>query len=62
MTETKTIYYKYEVADLIGVSKSTVKRWLNKRYFKELEKIGYERYQKYVTGEQLEFLKKKLSF
>jgi hypothetical protein len=52
--------YKYEVATAIGVSTRTLSRWLNEKYFSQLQGLGYEKNQKYLLPNQIEFLNKKL--
>lgn len=54
--------YKYELADKIGISKSTLRRWLNHLYYDELVSLGYKRRQKVLTAKQLNFLAAKLDF
>ncbi|HQN16667.1 MAG TPA: helix-turn-helix domain-containing protein [Bacteroidales bacterium] len=54
--------YKYEIADKIGISMSTLSRWINGRYFTELASLGYKKSQKYLTPKQIIFLSEKLDF
>ncbi len=58
----RKVFYKYEVALKIGISRSTLSIWINEKYFVELEKLGYAKCQKYLTMEQINFLKEKLCF
>jgi len=51
---------KCELAILTGVSCSTLQRWMNKRYFKELEKLGYEKKQRILLPLQVKFLFERL--
>ncbi len=53
---------KYQLADKLEVSRTTLGLWLNHRYFSELEKLGYYKTQKRLTPEQLKFLSNKLGF
>lgn len=47
---------KSELAEKCGVSKSTIQNWLNNRYFKELEKLGYEKGQRILLPPQVKFI------
>jgi hypothetical protein len=53
---------KYQVAARIGISKTTLSRWLNHRYYNELVILGYHKHQKILTAKQLKFLIEKLDF
>ncbi len=53
---------KKELCNVLDVSSFTLAFWLNKRYFKELQKLGYEKKQKIIMPEQLKFLANKLIF
>lgn len=54
--------YKYELADRIGIGKSTLRRWLNQLYYQELASLGYQKTQKVLNAKQLNFLAEKLDF
>jgi len=54
--------YKYEVAIRIGISHTTLSRWLNVRYYNDLVKLGYYKKQKILTFKQLRYLSEKLDF
>lgn len=56
------LYYKYEIAEKIGVSKTTLRKWLNVRYYEELKKLGYQKSQKYLTIKQINYLQEILCF
>jgi transposase len=56
------LFYKYEIAEKIGVSKTTLRNWLNIKYFSELQKLGYEKRQKYLTTKQINYLREILCF
>ncbi|MDD3011316.1 MAG: hypothetical protein PHU97_08370 [Bacteroidales bacterium] len=56
----KQCLYKNEVADLLGISRSTLAHWLNEKYLDDLVKIGYRKKQKYLTPKQLTFLQEKV--
>ena len=51
---------KIEVATMLNVSPSTLRSWLNVRYFEELKTINYSPNQKLLTPKQLNFLAEKL--
>ncbi len=51
---------KIEVATMLNVSPSTLRTWLNVRYFEELKNIDYSPGQKLLTPKQLNFLAEKL--
>lgn len=51
---------KCEVAELLETTVRTLATYCNKRYFPELEKLGYRKSQKKFTPIQYEFLKNKL--
>jgi transcriptional regulator with XRE-family HTH domain len=51
---------KIEVAELLGVSASTLRNWLNKRYFEELKAYDYDPNQKILTPKQLNYLAAKI--
>ena len=52
--------YKYEVAQLLNIQPGTLSRWLNVLYLKDLQEIGYNKNQKYLTPKQLNYLKDKI--
>ncbi len=51
---------KYEYAQRVGISMRTLCRWLNVRYYAELQALGYSKYQKLLLPKQVEFLNQKL--
>jgi len=51
---------KKEVAILLQISPGTLRQWLNTRYFLELQKYGYEKKQRILTPQQLNYLHNKL--
>ncbi|PSK84297.1 hypothetical protein [Prolixibacter denitrificans] len=51
---------KGELAKLCGVSATTVRTWLNIRYYPELKKLGYFPRQKILLPPQVRFLVDKL--
>lgn len=55
MEFTKSLY-KREVAEMLGWSESTLRRYLNKKYLSRLEAIGYTQNQKKLTPKQLNLL------
>ena len=59
---TNSCCYKYQLADKLEISRRTLAYWLNRRYFAELEKMGYRKTQKYLTPEHQKFLSNKLGF
>ncbi|MDR0667612.1 MAG: DUF4248 domain-containing protein [Prevotellaceae bacterium] len=54
------LYTKKELRLLAGVSESTFRRYLNKKYFDELQKMGYEKKQKILTPTQYKYIVDKL--
>jgi hypothetical protein len=54
------LYSKKELRIMAGVSHNTLRRYMNDVYFIELQKLGYEKKQKILTGEQYKFLADKL--
>ena len=56
----KKCLYKYEVAEILGISPGTLRIYLNKRYIDDLRKIGYNPMQKQLTPKQLNFLQNKI--
>ena len=56
----KKYLYKYEVAEMLGISQNTLRHYLNVLYYKELKEIGYTRRQKYLNPKQLNYLQKKI--
>jgi len=54
-------YFKYELAELYGISKPTLNRWLEKKIGQEkLTEIGIGKYTKLFSIEQMEIIFKKL--
>ena len=52
---------KFKVAKMLNWSKTTLHRYINVRYYKELhEKHDYEKNQKMLTPNQLNFLQEKI--
>jgi hypothetical protein len=47
---------KTELAEKCQVSKSTIQKWLNKRYFSQLEKLGYQKNQRILLPGQVRYL------
>jgi predicted transcriptional regulator len=59
-TQFKAVKSKYQVAELLGISRTTLDYYLNKRYFVELQKIGYRKRQKHLNPKQLNYLADKI--
>ncbi len=51
---------KKEVCNLLKISNATLKNWLNKRYFTELSKLGYQPSDRILTPKQLNYLAEKI--
>ena len=47
---------KSELAEKCGVCGSTLQKWLNKRYFTQLEKLGYQKKQRILLPGQVRYL------
>lgn len=47
---------KSQLAQLCGVSCSTLQAWLNRRYYGELQKLGYRKSQRILLPPQVKFL------
>ncbi|GET30515.1 hypothetical protein [Prolixibacter sp. SD074] len=47
---------KSQLAGLCNVSMTTMRTWLNVRYYPELKKLGYHRRQKILLPPQVKFL------
>ena len=56
----KGMFYKYEIADKLGVCRRTFTKWLNVKYFAELQQLGYTKNQKLITIIQYNWLNLKL--
>lgn len=54
--------FKNKLAEHLDINPRTLATWLNKRYFSDLQKIGYSKHQKILTPEQMKFLSIKLGF
>jgi len=52
--------HKCELAEKLGIHVSTLSIWLNKRYFRELSRLGYKKNQKILLPSQVSFLCEKL--
>ena len=50
---------KKELAIEMGISHSTLQSYLNKRWYLELKKLDYEKQQKILSPNQLEYIKAK---
>lgn len=53
---------KKEISNILEVTSKTLAYYCNKRYYSELEKLGYQKKQKKFTPLQVNFLKEKLGF
>jgi len=53
---------KAEFSEKLGISTATRANWLNKKYFSELQKLGYRKTQRYLLPIQLKFLYNKLIY
>lgn len=51
---------KSELAGLCGISCSTLQRWMNRRYFDELKKLGYDKKQRILLPVLVKFLFERL--
>ena len=51
---------KSEMAEKLGICPSTLQKWLNHRYFKELAKLGYQRSQRLLLPAQVKYLVEQL--
>lgn len=64
MTETAVNPYrcitKSELAAKCGISCSTLQTWLNRRYYDELKKLGYEKKHRILRPNLVKFLFEKL--
>lgn len=60
MTKQRINMSKAHLAELLNVSPSTLRRWLNKLYLAELEQLGYTRKQQLFTPRQWCWLVDKL--
>ena len=64
MTETAVNPYrcvtKSELAELCGVSCSTLQTWLNRRYYEDLKKLGYNKKQRILLPCLVKFLFERL--
>lgn len=47
---------KKELAELIGVSESTLRRYLNKDILHRIEPLGYKRHCQKISGKALKFI------
>ena len=52
---------KGELAELLNISASTLARWLNSKYYEELEKLGYQKKNITLEPELVKYLCEKLS-
>lgn len=51
---------KCQLAELCGISRGTLHRWMNHRYYKELSDLGYQKNQRILLPLQVKFLFEKL--
>jgi hypothetical protein len=51
---------KNELAELLGISPSTLREWLNKLYFAEIEPLGYCKSDKLLKPNIVKYLSEKL--
>ncbi len=56
----KAIITKKELALQLGVSPSTLRRWLNELYFKELSESGYDKTDRILKPRVLQWLREHL--
>lgn len=54
--------FKYEIAERIGISPATLKKWLNERYYEELKALGYQKNDHLLSPKIIIYLKEKLCF
>lgn len=57
-----TTVSKSEIAEALEITTKSLAVYCNDRYFLELEKLGYQKNQKYLTPIQVNLLKEKLGF
>lgn len=57
-----TTLSKKELCILLKITPQTLRTWLNKRYFNDLEKLGYQKTQKILLPEQVKYLTGTLDF
>jgi hypothetical protein len=55
------IVYKQEFAAILSINESCLRNYLNKKYYNELQPLGYERNSKILFGSVLDYLKEKFS-
>ncbi len=53
-------YTKKQLRILLNVSASTLKNWLNKRYYEDLVKLGYRKNDRILIPKVLKYLHEKL--
>lgn len=51
---------KKEICQLLNVSDTTLRNYLNRRYFSELSLLGYRKNQKLLMPNQIIFLREKI--
>lgn len=56
MTQFTTVKTKKELAIMLQVSPSTLRRWLNQKYYSNLKFLGYTKNQRILTPGQLNYL------
>ncbi len=47
---------KQELADKLGISASTLRRYMNELWYKQLRRYNYNKYQKILTRKQVRFV------
>lgn len=53
---------KKELRAVLNISRDTLRRYLNEKYFDELVPLGYQKHCNYLPGKVVEYLAEKLCF
>ena len=51
---------KKQLCEKLGITSNTLRKWLNYRYWNELETLGYQKTQKILCGNVLNYICEKL--
>lgn len=53
---------KQDICQEIGISSSTLQMYMNRKWYEELHKLGYEKRQKILTAPQVKYIYNKLCY
>lgn len=56
----KKVLSKQELCIILQISATTLRSWLNNKYYEDLQKLGYTKLQRLLTPSQVNYIVNKL--